>query len=154
MYEGVRFDAASNPGLPPGSSAPEWTLVNSNGDTIALNDLEGKVVLMDFWATWCGPCIEAMPKLQDLHDKFADRGLVVLGVNIWEGGDPVSFMKEKGFTYQLITDGDEVASDYNIRGLPTLYVIGPDGKIIYEKVGSDSADKQDLIELIENSLLD
>ena len=118
--------------------APDWELPGPDGEMQKLSDYRGQVVLMDFWATWCGPCIRAMPSLQGLHEKYADRGLAVIGVNCFEranGPDPIEFKKSRGLSYGLVLKGDDVARQYNVSGIPAFYIIGVDGRIIYSSTG-------------------
>ncbi len=119
-----------------GDVAPNWTLAGVDGKNLSLRNLRGQVVVMDFWATWCGPCLVAMPEVQKLHEQYGKQGVVVLGISTWESGDPVALMKEKGYTYPLLLNGDEVAETYGINGIPTTFVIGRDGKILYGQVGN------------------
>jgi peroxiredoxin len=77
-----------------------------------------------------------MPNLQKLHEKYKDKGVVVLGLNCWESADPVAFMKENGYTYGLILKADEVAKAYGVSAIPTLVVVGPDGKIRHRALGT------------------
>ena len=124
--------------LPVGSAAPDWTLKTPEGQAITLSKLRGKVVLLDFWATWCGPCAMAMPGLQKLHERFKDKPVVVYGIDTWEKSkraDPTSFVRRRGFTYGLLLEGDKVAKAYRVVGLPTTYVIGPDGRVLYAITG-------------------
>lgn len=93
--------------------------------------------MLDFWATWCEPCVRATPGLQNLHERYRDRGVVVFGVNTWEESDPVEFMKRGGYAYGLLLKGEAVAQAYRVSGLPTLYVIGVDGTIIHGVRGID-----------------
>lgn len=150
VFEGMRVE--STPALAEGISAPNWNLANLEGVQFSLSDQKGKVVIMDFWATWCGPCIEAMPKLQELYERYHDRGLAVFGISTWEAGDPAQFINEKGYTYNFLVEGDTVAKEYNVKGLPTLYVIGPDGKILMGEVGSGEDHYDKLVKLIEENL--
>ncbi|MFC2164360.1 TlpA family protein disulfide reductase [Acidobacteriota bacterium] len=113
---------------PIGESAPEWTLTTYSGEDISLKDLRGKVVVMDFWATWCGPCVESIPKLQALYDKYKDRNVEILGITFLEKGDPVTFMKERGVTYPIMP-GDSIAKTYR-ASLPMVYVIDPEGRVV------------------------
>lgn len=124
--------------LPVGSVAPGWELPSGTGKKISLKSLRGKVVVLDFWATWCGPCRRAMPEVQKLHNKFKDKGVAVFGVNVGERSrraDPVKFMKDKGYTYGQLLHGEFAAKDYRVRGIPTFYVIGKDGKILFATSG-------------------
>jgi thiol-disulfide isomerase/thioredoxin len=133
-----------------GTYAPDWTLKSPDGEMHSLGDYRGRIVLIDFWATWCLPCQRAMPGLQKLHEKYSGKGLVVLGVNSMEkDGDPMTMMKSKGLTYTLLIDGDAVARDYGVVGLPTLYVINTDGKIIYRNFGYTPQSEVRLFDAVE-----
>lgn len=135
--DGYRNPMRQAPGLlEVGTAAPDFTLKDAAGHDVALHDLRGKVVLLDFWATWCGPCKLAMPGLQKLHEKYADKPVQIIGVNCRErGADPVAFMKSKNYTYTLLVQGDAVALQYQVRGIPTFYLIAPDGKIALANAG-------------------
>jgi len=132
-----------------GSIAPAWELKDSKGNLISLKSLKGRVVVIDFWATWCGPCKAAMPMMQALHEQFRDKPVTVIGVSAWEKGDAASFMKEKGYTYGLLLNGDAMAEQYHVSGIPTLYIIGTDGKIFHATKGVDPAHKEKLAKLID-----
>jgi len=139
--------------LTAGTEAPDWELADADGKTVSLKSLRGKVVLMEFWATWCGPSKLSMPAMQELHERFKDKPVVVLGVNVWErDGDPVEFMRAKKYTYGLLLKGEKAAEAYQVHGTPTFYVIGPDGKILYASAGYEPRTEEDLTETIEKSL--
>lgn len=123
--------------LTPGTPAPLWTLTSREGDEVSLEDLRGRVVVLDFWATWCGPCIAVMPEIQTIHENYPDDRVAVYGVNVWENGDPEEFMDENGFTYGLLLAGDSVAEDYRVTGIPTMYVVDPQGVIAFVEVGAN-----------------
>lgn len=118
-----------------GEPAPDWTLTDASGTSHTLSEYRGKAVVLDFWATWCGPCIRTMPEIQRLHEKYLREGLIVLGVNSWEESNSSAYMKSQGFTYGLLLKGEEIAKAYRVDTLPTVYVIGGDGKIIYRAIG-------------------
>jgi len=125
------------PLLTVGSQAPDWDLKTPEGRSVSLASLSGRVVVLDFWATWCGPCKMAMPGIQKLHEHFDGKPVTVIGVNTQEqDGDPAGYMAKKHYTYTLLMNGDRVADAYNVAGLPTMYVIGPDGKIAHSVVGA------------------
>jgi len=132
--------------LPVGDTAPDWQLTDSEGKTHSLAEYRGKVVVMDFWATWCGPCKEVMPRMQKLYEKFKDQGVVVFGVNSWEKKDPVELMKQKRYGYGLLLKGEEIAEAYKVTSLPAVYMIGTDGRIIYCHEGPDDKNLASLIE--------
>jgi len=120
-----------------GSIAPLWTLTDRVGNTVSLEELRGSVVVLDFWATWCGPCVTVMPEIQSLFDSYSDEQVYFYGVNIWETADPAAFMDENSFTYGLLLEGDDVAVDYLVSGIPTLYIIDQNGMIAFVEVGAN-----------------
>lgn len=121
--------------LPIGEKAPNWKLKTPEGKIVRLDELRGNVVVMDFWATWCGFCKMSMKDVQSLHEKFKDQHVRVLGISCWDDGDPAAYMKSKGYTYTTLLKGDRVAEMYKLSGLPTFYVIDPKGRIAYARSG-------------------
>ena len=122
-----------------GDLAPDWKLTDPKGKTHTLSDYRGKVVVLDFWATWCSKCAKLMPVLEKVHQKYKDKGVVVLGVNSWETGDPVAVMHQKGMTYKVLLKGEEIGPAYGVASVPAIYVIGVDGKVIYFQSGVEDA---------------
>jgi len=120
-----------------GDAALEFKLMDLAGKEVTLASLKGKVVLLDFWATWCGPCVKAMPSIQKISEDYKGKDVVILGVNTWERkeGAGKKYMTDKGFTYGCLLAGDDLAVAYGISGIPTLIVIGKDGKIEKIEVG-------------------
>ena len=120
-----------------GDVAPSWSLRDPSGAEISLEAMRGKVVVLDFWGTWCKPCVKAMPEIQKLHDEFRDRGVIVVGVNVEHrrGADPAGMMKRKGATYALALEGAPVARAYGITAYPSMIVIGPDGRVLHTARG-------------------
>lgn len=146
--------AAPEPVLKIGDAAPAWTLNDPEGKSHSLADYKGNVVLMDFWATWCGPCRAAMPGVQKLHEQFKDRGVAVLGMNIGEDedADPAGYMKSKGFTYGLLLKAEDVAEAYGVMSIPHFFVVGVDGTILHASVGFNEEETGRIAELIEAHL--
>ncbi len=123
-----------------GSPAPPWELKARDGSTVSLEKLRGKVVVLDFWASWCGPCKMAMPSFQRLYERYKDKPVAVYGVNCREKRrdvDPFQYIKSQGFTYGQLLEGDDVAQAYRVGGIPCYYVIGPDGKVAHAGAGFD-----------------
>ncbi len=120
-----------------GDAAPDFKLTDFAGKEWTLGSLKGQVVLLDFWALWCGPCKRAMPAIQKIHEDYKSKGVTVLGVNTWErdADGAKKFLETKGFTYPSLTKGDDLAGSYGMSGIPTLVVIGKDGKIAMIEVG-------------------
>ncbi len=134
--------------VPAGSVAPNWSLETPEGTVVSLEDLRGKVVVMDFWATWCMPCRQVMPVLQELHEQYGED-LFVVGINVWEeAADPAGFMADLGLTYPILLGGDDVAAEYIVEGIPTFYVIAPDGTVAFHAVGADPANEEALKEVV------
>lgn len=154
-FEAIAFEppaderqAAGRPEPALNIPAPDFTLKDPEGNTHTLSDYRGKIVVLDFWATWCAPCLMVMPKLQEVHEQFKDQDVVVMGVNAWENGDPAALMKEKGFEYLLLLGGDAAAADYDVTGIPTMVVVDQNGVIVDRHVGADPQIKTKLAETI------
>ncbi|MDP8299450.1 MAG: redoxin domain-containing protein [Candidatus Tantalella remota] len=118
--------------------APDFTLKDLDGNNYSFASTKGKVVILDFWATWCPPCRIGIPEFQALYEQYKDKGLVVVGVALDQGGVQVvkPFVKKNGVTY-LVAIGDRgvVAAYGGIRGIPTTFVIDRQGKIVQKYVG-------------------
>jgi cytochrome c biogenesis protein CcmG/thiol:disulfide interchange protein DsbE len=113
--------------------APDFTLPATDGKSIKLSDLKGKVVIIDFWATWCKPCREGIPDLISLKKKYGKKGFEIIGVSVdTETKDEVvPFVKDKGMNYPVVYGNVNVYQQYGgIRAVPTSFVIDKQGKII------------------------
>lgn len=119
-------------------TAPEIRVATLAGERIGPEDLAGRVVVLNFWATWCGPCRVEMPWLQKLHERYAEQGLVVLGLATDAAGRaPVErFLAERGITYPVAMADDAIVRDFGgIRGIPTTFIIDRAGVIRHRVVG-------------------
>jgi peroxiredoxin len=114
-----------------GDPAPDFQLTSLDGKPVKLSDYRGRYVLLNFWATWCPPCREEMPALEETYRAYRDRGWVVLGVNIAETKVTVGgFVRQQGVTFPIVLDSDRsVTERYHVEPIPTSYLIGPDGRI-------------------------
>jgi peroxiredoxin len=114
-----------------GFSAPDFSLTTLDGATVRLSDLRGKAVLINFWASWCGPCRAEMPHIQAAYEEHVDDGLVVLGVDQSEPPATVArFADEFGLTFPIPLDNDgQVSAAYQARALPTSFFVDTDGVI-------------------------
>ena len=118
-----------------GKLAPSFTLQDLNGKRVSLSDFKGKVVLLDFWATWCGPCVRTIPHLDALHKKYKDQGLVVIGINNERDHAKVKEFAKDRISYIILLDADKQFRQYGARSIPTAFYIDKDGKIRYRDVG-------------------
>ncbi len=130
--------------------APEFTLLDLAGGRTSLKQFRGKVVFLNFWATWCVPCRDEMPMMEALHHEFKDQGLAVVAVNFREDKRAVQrFFSELGITFPGLLDPDgEVSERYGAFSLPLTYLIDRDGRFVGKAIGIrpwDSADAKALI---------
>lgn len=122
-------------------SAPDFSLKSFDGKEITLSQLKGKVVLLDFWATWCGPCKESIPHLIQLYKNYRESGLEVVGMNIDKGdGEAVRrFVMSMDIPYPVVAAPEEVVRDYRVTGIPATFLIDKEGKIRERAVGFSGA---------------
>ncbi|MBM4403097.1 MAG: TlpA family protein disulfide reductase [Candidatus Cloacimonetes bacterium] len=119
--------------------APEWELPNPEGSMVKLTDLRGKIVILDFWATWCGPCRRLMPVLNQWMQKQMPEGVVVISINVWETDTDkaLAYFQESNFAMKLLYGYDKLATAYGVEGIPHLAVIDREGFIRFEENGFD-----------------
>lgn len=121
------------------TAAAPFTLNDLDGNKVSLSDFKGKVVILDFWATWCGPCLSSFPAMQTAVDKYPD--VKFLFINTWEKEEdkltaPAKFMKESDYRFHVLLDAEgSVAKDFGVNGIPVKFVIGKDGQIKFSSVG-------------------
>jgi len=118
------------------SPAPIFELQSINGEEVNLQNLQGRAVMLNFWATWCGPCQVEMPLLQSYHDQY-NRELVVLAINVGESPQDIEkYLEELGLNLNVLLDRKgEVEKLYRVRGLPTTYFVDEEGIIRYLHLG-------------------
>ncbi len=138
-------------GRPPliGSPAPEIALKDLQGQEVKLSDLHGKIVLLNFWATWCKPCKEEMPAMQAAYDRLRGAGFVVLAVNELEDAEKVAeHIKTHGHTFLVVMDHDNrVANRYGVVGLPASFLIDRQG-IVREHIFGSLLTEERITELV------
>jgi len=112
------------------SPTPDFTLPDPAGKKVSLKDFRGKLVMLNFWASWCAPCREEMPTMERLYQEFKKKGFVILAVDVKDNRkDALAFIKELKLTYPVVFDPDgQVGLLYGAWGLPATYLIGPTGE--------------------------
>lgn len=163
LPEGAKFvEKFGSPSNPAGSEksktignqAPAFALMDLEGKKVNLDDFKGKVIIIDFWATWCGPCLKAMPHMQTLHSLYKDQDVVILGINSWERQpDKVkTVLEENKIEYTILLDSDnKVVDEYGVRGIPTFFIIDRKGIVRYSYTGMPS-DRQVIQQNLEELL--
>jgi peroxiredoxin len=118
--------------------APDWKLTDLDGKTVKFSDFRGKVVILDFWATWCMPCRVEIPQFVELQKQYGDKGLAIIGVSLDEQEPEVvkKFVKRLGVNYSIVIGNQKVAEAYGgIEGIPTTFVIDRGGRIVHGYIG-------------------
>ncbi|OGC00187.1 hypothetical protein A2V82_07375 [candidate division KSB1 bacterium RBG_16_48_16] len=139
------------------AKAESFSLRDTDGELVRLDDYLGKgPVVLDFWATWCKPCVKSLPKMQKLYEKLQDRGLVVLAIN--EDGPRslakvAPFASSLGLTFPILLDEDrDVVRQYQVSGLPTTIIIDKDQNVVHTMRGYRPGDEKAVEQLLESLL--
>lgn len=135
-----------------GDTAPDVLLLMTDGEQRALSSYRGKVVVLDFWATWCAPCRFTMPKMIDFHNRHKGENVEVISVavDVTSREEIDQFIKEMGVNYPIAVDSNaEVKKAFEIKNLPTLFVIGKEGNILLRMEGYDP---QNTIQMLEDTV--
>ena len=111
--------------------APNFTLTDRDGNTVSLEDLRGQVVMINFWASWCGPCRQEMPLLEQIHQRYEPLGFTLLGVNVEENsGDAVSWLKDRPVSFPILFDPDNgVSKLYDVVAMPSTVIVDRQGNV-------------------------
>jgi peroxiredoxin len=130
---------------------PDWTLKTPDGQTLTLRQLKGKVVFLNFWATWCPPCRAEMPSMEMLYQRLRKDGLEFIAVDIMESAaDVKKFITDYKLTFPVALDANgAVSNDYGIQAIPATFIIDRDGKIILTAVGGRNWDSPATIAAFE-----
>lgn len=122
-----------------GDNAPDFTLTDLSGTPVSLSSLKGKVVMLEFWATWCPPCKEAVPELNAIYGRYKERGFVLIGVSVDKGADTMyaitSYAKKHSITYPVVLADSSTNNSYSVTSIPTSFIIDKDGKVINKRIG-------------------
>lgn len=134
--------------MPPGVAAPEFTLQDHDGNTHKLSDYKGKVIVVNFWATWCPPCREEMPAMQRAWEVIQNENMMMLAIDVGEDEDTVfEFTANYPVDFPLLMDRDSsVTRDWSVSGLPTTYIVDPEGNIVYRAIGGRAWDAPEMLD--------
>ncbi|MEL6614954.1 MAG: TlpA disulfide reductase family protein [Bacteroidota bacterium] len=136
----TNYSGGDGDALAVGERAPEFTLQTASGETVALSNYRGQTVVLDFWGTWCVPCVKALPAMADLASEHAD--VPILGLASYEDAetDPEAFARARGVEYPILRTDEATLEAYRIYAFPTYIVVGPDGSILFHEVHDAEAD--------------
>jgi peroxiredoxin len=122
-----------------GKKAPAFALPSVTGETFKLSSLKGKIVVLDFWAVWCGPCTESMPFFQKLQDTYRTQGLEVVGLHVDDRMPPTAvvqgFLEDHGIRYRNVASTTEVDDSYLVYAMPTTYILDREGSVRKRHIG-------------------
>jgi len=147
------LEASTASALDKGAAAPAFDLPGKDG-AVQLAKYQGKLVYVDFWASWCGPCRQSFPWMNEMQARYGAKGLQVVGVNLdAKTDDARRFLAETPARFAIAFDpAGATPRAYGIKGMPSSVLIGPDGKVLYEHVGFKEADRAELEQVIQKAL--
>jgi thiol-disulfide isomerase/thioredoxin len=142
--------AASADAIAPGAAAPAFQLHSSGSADLSLSDLKGQVVLINFWASWCGPCRQEMPVLEQLYKKYKGAGFTLLGVNVEpKSADAEGFLKSTPVSFPILFDTDsKVSKLYEVSGMPSTVILDRAGKVRYVHHGYKPGEESEYLDQI------
>ena len=131
--------------------AGSFNLEGIDGRMVSLEDYKGKFVLLNFWATWCAPCRKEMPAMSNLHNEFGGEGLEVVGVHVGPSLAGVKkFLESVPVSFTVLMDKDMSLASWGVRGLPTTFLINPEGKLVYQAVGERVWDSPEMVKFLKD----
>ncbi len=138
----------------PGDRAPGFDLVGDSGIGVSLRDYEGKIVLLNFWATWCAPCVREIPSLNRIYERFADKGFVVLAVSVDENEEQYrEFLADAAVAFPTVRDPQRaVSSRYGTAKYPESYLIDRGGQVLRKYVGAEDWLRPEIVNYIRSLL--
>jgi peroxiredoxin len=136
-------------GLAKSNIAPDFTLNDMEGNPHTLTKYRGKVVLIDFWATWCPPCVVEIPHFVKLYNEYNEKGFVILGVSLDNDEKKLrDFVSDQAITYPILVNGGQVSTIYAVQAIPTAYLLDKEGKIVKKFVGYRPGYEKDIKKIL------
>jgi peroxiredoxin len=147
MVSQIEKDAAAEAATAVGTEFPAFKETATDGTTVDLAAYRGKIVLLDFWATWCGPCVDELPHVKAAYEKYHDKGFEIIGVSLDKDGDKLAaFTKEKQMPWPQVFDGkgwqSKLAQAYGIRGIPATFLLDREGKVAAKNLRGEQLSKK------------
>ncbi len=141
----VALCAAPVSAIEPQAAAPNFTLPNRSGDSVSLAGLKGQVVMINFWASWCGPCRQEMPQLEALYERYSDLGFTLLGVNVEsDSKDALKWLQDTPVSFNVLFDtANKVSKLYDVVAMPSTVIIDKTGKVRYVHEGYEPGYEND-----------
>jgi thiol-disulfide isomerase/thioredoxin len=145
--DAIEKQAAASNTYAVGKDFPAFSEKDLNGKPLALADFKGKVVLVDFWATWCGPCVDELPNVLAAYEKYHGKGFEIIGISLDQSRDALTaFIKERGMQWPQYFDGlgwkNKLAEQYGIQSIPATFLLDGDGKIVAKGLRGQALDKK------------
>jgi thiol-disulfide isomerase/thioredoxin len=154
-YSFQRFTPGASPQpIVVGEAAPDWKLLDKSGREQKLSDNKGKIVVLMFWASWCGYCKLAIPGIQKIYEKYKGRNVEVFGINVQEdeGIDPSDYLKSVKADFPTLLKGDKTGDSYKVKSVPGFYVIDQTVKVVYGKLLFNNSVMSEIEDAIESAL--
>ena len=149
---GLSMQAANAGRIETGEPAPDFSLPDLDGTTVSLSDFRGRAVVLNFWATWCAPCIREIPYLEANYRRYADQDVVVLGINSEQNVAKAQTFVRKHMTYPVLFKGADVNSAYGVVSIPATFYIDSEGVVRHHIVGAASESEAAVTERIQSLL--
>ncbi len=112
----------------------QWQLKDAWGDQVEYDQArQQQPTVLFFWASWCPFCHRLMPGFQRVYNEYRDKGVTIYSINVWETGDALAYMFDHEYEFPVLVDGEAVASIYGVKGTPALFVIAPDGRVVFQR---------------------
>jgi cytochrome c biogenesis protein CcmG/thiol:disulfide interchange protein DsbE len=151
----INFRFNNSPPIAIGSSAPDFSFPDLDGNTVSLADYRGRLVLLNIWATWCKPCVDEMPSIEKLYNKFKDQDFEILAVSIDTKGEKAvgPFMKFHNLSFKVLLDkGGTIQNAYRTTGVPESFIIDKNGVIIEKVIGSRDWSSPEVFQYFKDQL--